>query len=169
MQTQIQLLRRQLARHGLTQTTQLVKLIFDATVHKRHNNGRFNLNSWTLAKYQIKTPPYILRDQLEKIGFAIRHINSGAECWDMEPCLELLKYINRYKSSIAGKVEVLTEDLDEVKITVASVNRRLVPMEAKIAELDSAIRRLITTFDPPFTEEKYQQYTKETSSDNDWD
>jgi hypothetical protein len=140
MQSVVSGLRRQLARYGLTQTVQLSKLIFDATVHTRKQGGRFNLNSWTLNKYGIKTSPHVIRDKLEKAGFAVRYLNSGPECWDMEPCIELLKYINRYKMSISGRVSTV---------------------EAKLAQLETVIRNMIDKFDHPYSEEKYEQYTRE--------
>jgi hypothetical protein len=59
--------------------------------------------------------------------------------------------------------------LKELSKRSFETDKTLADHEARIQALERAVRNIITKLDPPFTEDKYKQYTQETTNDDLWD
>lgn len=149
----------------------------------RRSHPSYNALVQFLIRHKVKTPgptasfllslsPHHIRHGIrikkeDILAYGCETENYTFRAWQQDMVrLKLLEW-GGYHLDTEHKIGIkLKKYINRTQIDTEALNQEIIPIEQRLDKLDRAIQRLIAKFDPPFTEEKYQQYTQETPNVN---
>ncbi len=101
------------------------------------------------------------RDLLQKTGyltFSSEKLKSGKERWLYYPGPALRPFVTEEK--LAQDVVATMSDIGQIRTELNAANKKIATLTSDFGEVKDTLRLIIARLDDPFTEEKFQNYTK---------